>query len=194
MLTINSSSDFISSHVRTKFMLKISVFVAWFSAAFFSVAVFAFPIVPDQGKTPGTECTRNDPDFAEFRYREKIPYCQRNVSEYTKDKIYKLYGIDQRCKNRYTIDHFIPLSLGGNNAETNLWPEHKLIKQTRADLELKLFQQLSNGTITQQQAIDTIYREKLHPRYPPTSTWTHSRINTPSSNPCDQAQLIFFKI
>ncbi|MBX3017350.1 MAG: hypothetical protein KF767_05635 [Bdellovibrionaceae bacterium] len=126
----------------------------------------AYPLVPDPQLTPGFLCDVHDPDYAEDRYREKIPYCRRNVSSATKKDIYRVYGIPSRCTKRYTIDHFVPLSLGGDNSVQNLWPEHRNVKATRQNLEQKLYVQISKGQITQDEAVDSIYQHKLNPPRP----------------------------
>jgi hypothetical protein len=126
----------------------------------------AFPLTPDPQETPGSLCTVHDPDYREDRYAEKIPYCARNVSSSTKKSIYRVYGIPSRCTKRYTIDHFVPLSLGGDNSVRNLWPEHANVKATRHNLEQKLYHAINRGDITQQAAVDRIYHEKLNPPPP----------------------------
>ena len=138
-------------------------------AAFFSMAVFFsghalanFPVTPGPG-TVGSLCTTNDSDFVEYRYSGKIPYCQRNVSTYDKKKIYDYYGVPEHCRKEYTIDHFIPLSLGGTNRADNLWPEAKVVKHTRQNLELQLFDELRKGTISQADALAEIREAKLNP-------------------------------
>lgn len=138
--------------------------------------LFAYPLKPDLSKTPSSLCTPNNPDFFEYRYHEKIAYCKRHVSLSLKDHIYKSYGINSHCKGRYTIDHFIPLSIGGDNNLKNLWPEHVLIKAKRRNLEENIYKDLLNGKITQATAIKTIISAKLHP--------TKNRFS--SADPCDQ--------
>lgn len=126
----------------------------------------AFPLTPDPQETPGSLCTVHHRDYSEDRYPEKIPYCTRNVSSSTKKSIYRVYGIPSHCTNRYTIDHLIPLSLGGDNSVRNLWPEHNYVKATRKDLEMKLFTAINNGQIRQREAVDRIYAAKLNPPTP----------------------------
>ncbi len=128
-----------------------------------NVGFTAFPFTPDETKTNGSICTTRDRDFAEYRYPEKIPYCKRAVSSSDKDKIYRDYGVSKNCRREYTIDHFIPLSIGGTNRIDNLWPEPKVIKQLRKDLEIELFKALSSGKITQEEAIQTIRDAKFNP-------------------------------
>ncbi len=121
---------------------------------------FSFPWVPDPEMTQGDLCSKNDPDFEKYEYQEKIPRCQRNVSSSRREKIYDKYNISPDCRHRYTVDHFIPLALGGNNADINLWPEHVLVKATRPLLELELYLALEHGEINQEEAIDIVVREK----------------------------------
>ena len=121
----------------------------------------AYPMIPDVEYSPGTLCDRGNPDYTEDRYDEQIPYCERNVSSSLKKEIYELYEIPSNCRSRYTIDHIIPLSLGGDNSPENLWPEHKNIKATRPQLELNLYHSLRDGKITQKQAIQTILKNKF---------------------------------
>lgn len=131
-----------------------------------SVSAHSYPLVPNLTQTSGDLCTTANPDFKEFRYQEQIPYCQRNVATGLKSRIYAEYGIAKRCRNRYTIDHFIPLSLGGSNQPNNLWPEHKMVKALRPDLEIDLYRQVRDGQLTQNQAIAIIVDAKLHPPTP----------------------------
>jgi len=46
---------------------------------------------------------------------------RRNVTEATKAKVFKEYGIKTRVG--YEVDHLIPLAIGGSNDITNLWPQ-----------------------------------------------------------------------
>jgi hypothetical protein len=128
-----------------------------------NVGFTAFPFTPDETKTNGSLCSTRDRDFAEHRYPEKIPYCKRAVSSSDKDKIYRDYGVSKNCRREYTIDHFIPLSIGGTNRLDNLWPEPKVIKQLRKDLEMELFKALSSGKISQEEAVQTIRDAKFNP-------------------------------
>lgn len=128
-----------------------------------TAAQLQFPYVPDRNLTTGDFCTTEDPDYLGQAYPEQIAKCGRDVTYETKQRIYQLYKVRKECQKSYTIDHFIPLSLGGNNDLDNLWPEAKSIKALRQNLELDLFQKLRDGRITQAQAIIVIRREKLNP-------------------------------
>ena len=122
----------------------------------FLVAVPQFP------REPGSFCTASDPTFKEYRYAEHIPYCERDVSSETKAQVYDDYGIPVSERYNYTIDHIIPLALGGSNHRDNLWPEAKAIKKCRPKLETHLYVQMRDGAISQRDAVDIIRRVKYH--------------------------------
>ncbi len=125
------------------------------------VLAWSYPLVPDKSQTPGSVCTERHSDFDEHRYPEKIPHCDRNVEGDLKTRIYDWYKIPRHERKNYTIDHLIPLSIGGDNEPKNLWPEHRAVKATRPHLEEQVHQELSDGRITQQQAIQRILKAKF---------------------------------
>jgi len=124
---------------------------------------FGYPLVPLPDQTPGHRCTEANPDFVEYRYKEKIPYCERRVSTALKNKIYAIYKIPVAERKEYTIDHFIPLALGGSNSIENLWPENKKVKALRPNLEMDLYLELREGKIEQELALEIIFDAKLDP-------------------------------
>lgn len=147
-----------------------------------------YPVVPDEQMTPGDLCTTRDRDFSGYRYREKIPYCSRSVGKGLKRRIYEQYHIPSYCRHRYTVDHFYPLSMGGNNSQRNLWPEHKLVKALRMDLEQDVFDDLREGRLKQEEALSIIYEAKMHPPIEEIS-----RIIERHGDDCDRAALEFYK-
>lgn len=74
---------------------------------------------PDPTCTPGIILTHNTSLICIPGYATSV----RNVSQATKDKVYKMYGISTHITGEWEIDHLIPLSLGGSNDIANLWPE-----------------------------------------------------------------------
>ena len=144
-------------------MLRTLVFTM--VALSFSLSAMAdiSPVVPDPDLTPGELCDTRDPDFKEYRYKERIPYCERDVTTSRKNQIYRNYNVSLKKKHNYTIDHFIPLSIGGDNSDENLWPEHKDIKKLRQTLELEVYEAVRDGNMTQDEAIDIIVEAKLNP-------------------------------
>lgn len=141
----------------------VVLFLGFFVMSFVAGAAhLPAPLVPDE-TTPGSVCTTDHEDFTEYRYAEEIPYCERNVSSGLKNQIYRDYGVPSDCKSEYTIDHFYPLSLGGDNSRENLWPEPKAVKAIRNNLEMKLYKELSKGEITQKAALAQIRKAKLNP-------------------------------
>jgi hypothetical protein len=130
----------------------------------FSFNIFAaVPPSPNPHVTTGALCTEDNRDFDGHRYPELIPHCKRNVAQDLKQKIYALYGIEKHCQKYYTIDHFIPLSIGGSNAAENIWPEHRDVKATRPNLEEDMYHLVRRGEISQSAAIELIVREKNSP-------------------------------
>ena len=121
------------------------------------------PLVPNPELTTGDYCTTKDPNFEGYRYEERIAYCRRAVSRHMKTRIYVAYAIPENCKSNYTVDHLIPLSMGGSNKAENLWPEHKRIKATRITLEQDLYDQLRRGEISQVDAVNAIVEAKMNP-------------------------------
>src|SRR6266511_4755762 len=111
--------------------------------------------LPAPRLTPGKLCTPDDPTFAEYRYPEQIPYCRRKVSDSEKQRVADAYRISDSWTG-YEFDHYIPLSLGGANDDSNLWPEPHPSSDDKDRLEQELFNELSRGDITQADAVAQI--------------------------------------
>ena len=106
----------------------------------------------------GEHCTTQDKDFSEFRYEEQIPICSRNVSTKRKNTICKRDGIYNR--KDYIVDHIIPLSLGGNNSDYNLWCQHKSINTV--DIEGYAYRMLLTGEWGSEQAKEYVRNYKFN--------------------------------
>lgn len=123
-----------------------------------------FPVHPDPQLTPGVRCKKPD----EVRYPEEINYCERRVSKSLKDRVIREYdsqlgyGVDDLNRNKFKIDHYIPLCMGGDNDKTNLWPQHEVLYLHSDPLETQLCLALARGLITQNEAIDDILAVKAH--------------------------------
>lgn len=141
-------------------LVSVLLLVFSFHSFAYSAEILAIPVTPDQTLTPGDFCSEDDKDFKEYRYAERMPYCSRNVNSTFKKKIYREYQVDSNCRHRYTIDHFVPLALGGNNDQKNLWPEHVLVKATRERLEQELYWEVEKGKMSLDTAVEIIIREK----------------------------------
>lgn len=151
-----------------------------------SQVTYSYPSRPNPEETQGELCSQSNSDFKEFRYKEQIPYCIRNVDSQKKSQIYDAYQIPIECRYRYTIDHFIPLSIGGSNSDSNLWPEHKLVKATRPNLEVELYNSLKDGSITQVEAIKIIKKEKIKA----VATFLFKQFSNNIGNDCDKVDTI----
>jgi hypothetical protein len=112
--------------------------------------------LPDPSKTPGALCTATDPNFAELRYAERIPICNRNVPIAERDAIGVSYGIAQADFANDEFDHYIPLSIGGSDAPENLWPQPHGEALRKDTVEQQVFDGINNSTMTQAQAIALI--------------------------------------
>ncbi len=129
-----------------------------------SFAAEQFPIGPNPQMTPGDLC-ENSPNR---RYKEDIPYCNRNVDTSLKNQIIadydKEFGFSIRQMNRqdFKIDHFIPLSIGGSNSKSNLWPQHKSVYMVTDPLEQELSNKMVEGKILQAEAVRVIREAKLN--------------------------------
>jgi hypothetical protein len=76
--------------------------------------------LPDPGCTPGAYykgATRSV--ICRSGYSRSV----RNVSEATKEAVYRAYGITRHSRATYEIDHLVPLEAGGSNVRANLFPE-----------------------------------------------------------------------
>lgn len=124
----------------------------------------SIPEGPNPEMTPGSLCTNS----TTYRYPEKIKYCDRSVSTGTKRKIIHEYDerfgftIEEMPRGDFKIDHFIPLSIGGSNDVTNLWPQHKSVYVHTDPLESEVFNLISEGKIKQAEAIRVIKECKLN--------------------------------
>lgn len=132
------------------------------------LVALGYPLTPNAQWNPGKLCTRSSPDFTEYRYKAKIPYCARNVSDGLKARLYDRYAIPKNERGQYTIDHIIPLSIGGSNEAANLWPEHKKVKATRPDLEEEVFIAVRDSKMSQKAAVRLVLDTKftaVQPRF-----------------------------
>jgi hypothetical protein len=135
----------------------------------FSTSTFAyspagdFPRGPDEVLTPGVPCDHAD----SYRYPEKVPYCNRNVSTDLKKAIFVAYDqlgfrTTQMQRADFKIDHYIPLCMGGGNDGKNLWPQHKTVYAVTDPLEPLLCDKMAAGHLTQKKAIEYITYGKKH--------------------------------
>jgi hypothetical protein len=106
--------------------------------------------------TPGTLCTSSDPNFDGLRYEEQIAHCRRNVPSSEKNAIAAAYGIPHNEFSSYEFDHYIPLSIGGSDDITNIWPQPRDEASDKDKVEEQVYDGMKNGTMTQAEAIAMI--------------------------------------
>lgn len=139
--------------------------------AFIMMLVFAgaalaadFPQRPELSVTTGKLCDRP----SAYRYAEKIPYCERDVTYETKEILMKEY--DQKFNYRILnlpradikIDHLIPLCAGGSNDISNLWPQHKTVYAVTDPLEPIVCAKMAAGRLKQVEAVSLVIEAKTH--------------------------------
>ncbi len=74
----------------------------------------------------------------------------RHVTEATKQRVYRDYGIRRHRAGQYEIDHLIPLELGGSNSRRNLFPEAANPRpgfHQKDRLENRLHDEVCDGTL-----------------------------------------------
>ena len=144
--------------LRKSFLASVVLFLSIVSLA------SGFPEGPNLVSTPGTVCEGSPVR----RYPENIVYCERNVDTKLKNEIIKMYdtelgfSIGSMSRGDFKIDHFIPLSIGGSNSKSNLWPQHKSVYIITDPLEQELSTKISEGHIKQAEAIRVIREAKLN--------------------------------
>lgn len=121
-----------------------------------------YPLGPHHEMTPGKTCER----ATEYRYAERIAYCERDVSGETKAAVIREYDaelgyeVGKMPRVDFKIDHYIPLCMGGSNSTDNLWPQYKKVYEITDPLEGKLCQLMSMGRLRQAEAIALIREAK----------------------------------
>jgi hypothetical protein len=121
-----------------------------------------YPIMPEDEMTPGELCANAD----EYRYPEKIKYCNRGVSTDEKRQIIQVYDetfgfqISKMDRADFKIDHLIPLCAGGSNGRANLWPQHKTVYVKTDKIEEVTCRLMSTGKLQQAQAVKMILEVK----------------------------------
>lgn len=143
-------------------MKRVFFFLSVLLVSSLSFAMERFPQSPDPNLTPGALC--NDPD--QYRYPEKIKYCERRVSSSTKGEVFRRYdqiGYRTREMKRqnFKVDHFIPLCMGGSNEVKNLWPQHQSVYRITDHLEAELCELMAEGKLLQREAIALLTKVKM---------------------------------
>ncbi len=133
-------------------------FILTFSLLFSSVAIAQVDL-PNKDVTPGAILNTDLSKVCVSNYSKGV----RDVSESLKKKVYKLYNVPVEQRGSYNgvmvskIDHLVPLSIGGANDITNLWPHYfnvpsgyGVLKKNKLENYIKV--KMCNGGITQEKA------------------------------------------
>jgi hypothetical protein len=73
---------------------------------------------PDKLLTPGDTLAVSKNDLCNSNYEKTVKPVHKARAMY----VFNRYNIDYANHNHYKLDHLIPISLGGSNKVTNLWP------------------------------------------------------------------------
>lgn len=120
-----------------------------------------FPQTPLENLTPGELCKNP----SEYRYPERIPYCERDVSGAQKQEVFAAYrregfGLNPRTRSSYKIDHLIPLCAGGSNNFENLWPQHRSVYEITDPIEQIGCEKMKLGLLKQAKFIQLLKKAK----------------------------------
>ncbi len=106
--------------------------------------------VPDAKLTPGDASDVSKDTLCSAEYSN--PANKLSVS--LKRQVFDRYAMSPQAVG-YNVDHLIPVSLGGSNSLTNLWPQPlsgEWSYQMKNKLEQKLYKMVCSGAITLEQA------------------------------------------
>ena len=118
-----------------------------------------YPHLPSPTLTPGAVASTDTALVCEKDY----PARSRNVTNTTKNKVYALHKVDKaQCIKGCKIDHLIPLSIGGSNDMTNLWPHEygadwTVFQKTR--LEVRLRKEVCTGKMPIAEAQECVRKD-----------------------------------
>lgn len=130
--------------VSFAFAISVNSALATYGVQTKTTGCVANQILPDTACSPGAVLTTDPKVICVSGYTKTV----RNVSEATKKKVFKEYGIPYTKHSNYEVDHIISLELGGSNDISNLYPESYLIKngaRTKDIFENYLHKQICNG-------------------------------------------------
>jgi hypothetical protein len=111
----------------------------------------------------------------------------RSVSESLRRQVFADYHVPFAQRASYEVDHLIPLELGGDNSDKNLWPERGSIPNPKDGLENELHNLVCTGelsTSAAQHAIASNWVAALHTYGSSSHVYESSRsTNTPRPEP-----------
>jgi hypothetical protein len=99
----------------------------------------------------------------------------RPISDGTKRRVFAAYHVARRARGASTIDHLVPVELGGTNALDNLWPITKSEARAKRFVVVKVVARMCAGDVdlaTAQAAFVTGWRTALATATTTTSTTT----------------------
>jgi hypothetical protein len=109
--------------------------------------------LPDPALTPGDVVPLDAPAVCDRGYAGRA----RHVAEARKREVFRAYRLDWKDRDRYEVDHLIPLAVGGANSPSNLWPQPwdgPFGAREKDRLEVRMRSLLCRGQVTLREAQD----------------------------------------
>ena len=94
--------------------------------------VFAQAIAPDPTLTPGAVRTTDVADVCSHGTSQL-----RNMTSERRDWLMREYGLPPGPHPDYELDHLIPLGIGGDDRDANIWPEPRATVESEWTAERK---------------------------------------------------------
>lgn len=116
--------------------------------------------LPFKCDTPGLLCTETDLDFDGYRWprgnEHKIAYCRNNITQKMKETVAEYYSVPKSEIQNYVFDHYIPLSIGGANDVSNIWPQTPEDADEKNVIEDTVHESYVLGLISQEVGVEII--------------------------------------
>ena len=145
-----------------RFFFFIGLIAIWVVSAFFVSSIGGFGSLgglkgyySNKDLTPGMTLDVSADEVCVPGYAKSV----RNVTETKKKRVYAAYKIEYpQPTGSIETDHWIPLSLGGNNEIENLWPMRAPQFREKDLVEFYLWRQVCKGAMSLSEAQKAIYK------------------------------------
>jgi hypothetical protein len=128
-------------------------------------------MLPDPACTPGSIAATADPNDDPAKAADQAEVCNAGFESHHRpatvrrfrDAAMKAYHVPPGDLGRVEYDHLIPLSLGGSNDVTNLWPQvsdlpARGFRNSKDGVELRLWRAVCTGPVDKRLALADVQR------------------------------------
>jgi hypothetical protein len=137
------------------FLLNVSFFAQSAEVPLDTLLDKSIPEAPNDKLTPGV-C---DPHISLKVLCSQKTSERRLVTDSTKKKVAESYGIPWEKHSLYEFDHLCPLELGGENVQTNLWPQLWKWAHLKDKVENRLHQMVCSKKMDLKTAQDIVIHD-----------------------------------